>query len=225
MKCPYVAKVCSKCKRILVASIINFNRQKGGLYGLTSSCKDCIHIYRMKNKQRDLEYQKKYREKNKERISERDKKYREENKEHYKEWRDKHKEERKEYDKKYREENPHIRFNGHHRRKQEKENGKGITKEQWLEMMEFFNWKCAYSGIELNKDNRNVDHIIPLSKNGEHEIWNCVPMYNSYNFSKKDKDMLDWYVQQNFFLEERLNKIYEWIKYAKNKWDKNEFSE
>ena len=220
MKCPYVAKVCSKCKRILVASTINFNRQKGGLYGLTSSCKDCIHIYRMKNKQRDLEYQKKYREKNKERISERDKKYREENKEHYKDWRDKHKEERKEYDKKYREENPHIRFNGHHRRKQEKENGKGITKEQWLEMMEFFNWKCAYSGIELNKDNRNVDHIIPLSKNGEHEIWNCVPMYNSYNFSKKDKDMLDWYVQQNFFLEERINKIYEWIKYAKDKWDK-----
>ena len=220
MKCPYVAKVCSKCKRILVASTINFNRQKGGLYGLTSSCKDCIHIYRMKNKQRDLEYQKKYREKNKERISERDKKYREENKEHYKEWRDKHKEERKEYDKKYREENPHIRFNSHHRRKQEKENGKGITKEQWLEMMEFFNWKCAYSGIELNKDNRNVDHIIPLSKNGEHEIWNCVPMYNSYNFSKKDKDMLDWYVQQNFFLEERLNKIYEWIKYAKNKYQK-----
>ena len=118
MICPYVAKVCSKCKRILVASTINFNRLKGGLYGLTSSCKDCILIYRMKNKQRDLEYQKIYWEKNKERISERDKKYREENKEHYKEWRDKHKEERKEYDKKYREENPHIRFNGHHRRKQ-----------------------------------------------------------------------------------------------------------
>lgn len=45
-------------------------------------------------------------------------------------------------------------------------------------------------------------------------------MCKSYNSSKHTKDMLNWYIQQEFFLEERLNKIYEWIEYAKNKYNK-----
>ena len=87
-------------------------------------------------------------------------------------------------------------------------------------MMEFFNWKCAYSGIQLNKGNRSIDHIIPLSKGGKHEIWNCVPMYKSYNCSKYNNNILDWYIQQPFYSEERLNKVYEWVEYAKNKYNK-----
>ena len=116
--------------------------------------------------------------------------------------------------------NPDKVFNYTVKKRKIKENqGSGITKDQWLEMMEFFDWKCAYSGISLSKDNRTIDHIFPLSKGGEHEVWNCVPMYANYNYSKYTNDMLEWYIQQEFYSEERLNKIYEWIEYAKNKWD------
>ena len=106
------------------------------------------------------------------------------------------------------------------RRIREKYQGNGITKEQWLEMMKYFDWKCAYSGeyIGGNGEHRTIDHIIPLASGGEHEIWNLVPMYDSYNFSKYYKDMLTWYKEQPFFSEERLNKIYTWQEYAFNKW-------
>ena len=84
--------------------------------------------------------------------------------------------------------------------------------------MKFFNWKCAYSGKSLNNKNRTIDHIKPLNKGGEHNIWNLVPMDRSYNSSKHDKDMLEWYKEQEFYSEERLQKIYEWQKYSYEKW-------
>ena len=143
-----------------------------------------------------------------------------------KEYREKNKDKRREYDKKYRM-SPRgqvVTFNKHHKRKLRKENqGSGITKEQWVEMMEFFDWKCAYSELTLDKNkNRTIDHIIPLSKNGDHEIWNLVPMCSNYNFQKQDKDMLEWYQEQEFYSEERLMKIIEWTIYAYDKWGKND---
>ena len=88
--------------------------------------------------------------------------------------------------------------------------------------MTFFDWKCAYSGESLIKENRTIDHIDSLNKGGRHEIWNLAPMCRSYNISKHDKDMLEWYQKQPFFSEERLQKIYEWQEYAFNKWHKEE---
>ena len=89
-------------------------------------------------------------------------------------------------------------------------------------MMKYFDWKCAYSGNPLKNDTRTIDHIKPLNQGGEHEVWNVVPMYRSYNLSKHDKDMLQWYKEQPYYSEERLQKIYEWQEYAYNKWHKNE---
>lgn len=87
-------------------------------------------------------------------------------------------------------------------------------------MMGFFDWKCAYSGeyIGGDNDNRTIDHIVPLNNDGEHEIWNCVPMYQSYNSGKRDRNMLEWYLKQEYFSIEKLTKIYEWRIYAYNKW-------
>ena len=111
-------------------------------------------------------------------------------------------------------------FNRHHKRRiQEEQQGIGITKDQWLELMSFFDWRCAYSGETLTKDNRSVDHIVPLNSNGDNMIWNCVPMLRSLNSSKHDKDMLEWYKEQNFYSEARLAKIYEWQEYARKKWE------
>ena len=93
-------------------------------------------------------------------------------------------------------------------------------------MMKFFNWRCAYSGEYLggskNSFDRTIDHIIPISKNGPHEIWNLVPMARSLNSSKNNKDMLTWYKSQECFDRERLDKIYQWQEYAFNKWYKEE---
>ena len=59
----------------------------------------------------------------------------------------KDKDEYKKYKKEYRENNPEKIFNQNNKRRlREESQGNGITKEQWLEMMEFFQWTCAYSG-------------------------------------------------------------------------------
>lgn len=231
MKCPYCIKICSKCGKLLIANTMNFRKKKDGKYGLRAECKLCKKQldkeYREKNidkireydKQRypqrreeRLEYSKKYQKKNKDKIKEQRHQYYEENKDII-----------KERNKKYKQENPEKFFNWNANRRLKEENqGNGITKEQWLEMMEFFDWKCAYSGeyIGGNSKNRTIDHIVSLDKNGEHEIWNCVPMYANYNSGKRNKNMEEWYIKQDFYSEERLNKIYEWIEYAKSKYQK-----
>ena len=225
MKCPFVIKKCSCCKKLLVAYYGNFSKDKRGKYGVHSKCKICKNNYdrkrngtdenkpmrkrgKKKTKEEHKEYCRNYHHEHKEEINKRQKKYREE-----------HKEKLSQQQKEWRENNPEKSINYIAKRRQLEEiQGKGITKEQWCEMMEFFDWKCAYSGEQLNKNNRTIDHIVPLSKNGEHEIWNCVPMYANYNFSKQTKDMEEWYIQQEFYSEERLIKIYSWCEYAYEKW-------
>ncbi len=180
--------------------------------------------YKEQNKERIAEYHKEYYEANKESIAERKKEYYEANKEAIAERGKKYYEENKEAiaecGKKYRQtpQGQIVAFNRHNRRRAREQNqGKGITKEQWLDMMSFFNWECAYSGKTLTKETRSIDHIEPLNKGGENEIWNCIPMNRSLNSSKQDKDMLEWYTKQPFYSHERLLKISEWQEYAKNK--------
>ena len=195
MNIPYVFKKCTKCGEIKLATSDNFNKEKEGKYGLKSQCKICIKKYREKNKDKT----KKYRENNKDKIKESQKKYR------------------------LSEKGKRTAFNFRSKRRFKEENqGNGITKEQWLEMMDFFEWTCAYSGeyIGGNSEERSIDHIIPLSKCGENEVWNCVPMLRSLNSSKRDKDMLSWYKEQSFYNKWRLNKIQKWQEYAYDKWGK-----
>ena len=133
--------------------------------------------YREEHKDYTKEYNKKYREEHKEEkryidkeyyenhkndkeFQEKRKQYREEHKkeinENKKKYYEEHKEEISEYKKKYRKDNPEKLFNSNSRRRQ-KENtqGSGITEEQWKEMMDFFNWTCAYSGEYIGGDNKD----------------------------------------------------------------------
>ena len=232
MKCPYCIKICSKCSRLLVANKSNFRKQKNGKYNLRAECKICESKYNKKylkqyneiHKEGKKVFNKEYYKENKEKILEKQKEYYEEHQKEIKEYHEKHREERKEYNKQWRKDNPEKLFNQRQKRRLlEESQGNGITSEQWYEMMMFFDFRCAYSGeyIGNNSEYRTIDHIIPLAKCGEHEIWKCVPMYANYNYSKKDKNWLEWYQEQDFYSEERLNKIYEWIEYAKNKYQNN----
>lgn len=240
MECPYFIKQCSVCGRLLVAYSGNFKKSSHGKYGWDSKCKQCNKEYREKNKEKLNEqqkkkyqrnkdarhaYQKQYREEHREELNEKNKQYRENNKEKIslkrKQHREEHREEINEKQKQYRKNNPQWDFNHHAKRKfLENVQGDGINREQWLEMMLFFDFRCAYSDEYIGNDSthRTIDHITALVNGGEHEIWNCVPMYDTYNYSKKDKDMLEWYSEQEFYSIERLNKIHEWQKYAFEKY-------
>ena len=225
-------KKCNHCEQYKPAS--EFCRDKSKQDGLMPTCKVC-------KQQRD----KQYSEQNKEKIIQQQRQYRQEHKkekqQYMQEYYKQHKKERHQYIQQYYKENNHyfeqyrkqyyqtlqgqiVAFNGTAKRRQREECcGLGITKEQWLEMMQFFDFKCAYSGILVNtKKNRSIDHIVPLVKGGEHEVWNCVPMDRSLNSSKQDKDLEEWYPQQEFYSKERLDKIVAWQQYAYNKYGKQE---
>jgi 5-methylcytosine-specific restriction endonuclease McrA len=62
-----------------------------------------------------------------------------------------------------------------------------LTKEQWDSQLKFFNNKCAYCGNEMTKV--TLDHIIPLSKGGEHSVVNVVPCCPTCNFRKGTKSI------------------------------------
>ena len=244
MNIPYVFRKCSKCGEILLATEEYFNKKKGGKYGLNSKCKKCRKKYYQENKEHIAERKRQYYKDNKETLAERNRQYREANKEaeaeRCKQWREANKEAIAEYNRQYYKDNKEARaeqsrryyqspqgqvvaFNKSNRRRaKEQAQGRGITKEQWLECMKFFGFRCAYSGEYLGgKDNqsiRSLDHIVPLNKGGANEIWNVIPMIKSLNSSKNDKNMLEWYTEQPYFSQDRLNKIYEWQEYAFNKW-------
>ena len=209
-----LTKTCTKCGNTLPATTEFYHKSKKGKYGLQSQCKKCIKQYNENHKEQILKYAKQYYEENKEHQKNIKRQYYEKNKQYYKKkW--------KEYTKTPK--GKTTLFNAFTKRRfNEQTQGNGITGDQWLEMMRYFDWKCAYSGITLNKDTRSIDHITPLTKGGEHEIWNLVPMYRPYNCSKNAKDLLEWYKEQPFFSEDRLQKIYEWQEYAFNKWHKEE---
>jgi len=139
------------------------------------------------------------------------------NEEYYKE----NKEYYSEYQKKRYDENKEYYFIANHKRKALKRlNGGSYTVEQLQECLEFFDYKCAYSGedIELDLSNFHREHIVPISKGGASYIWNICISVDWVNLSKHNSDMEEWYRKQSYFSEERLSKVYQWIEYAKNKY-------
>ena len=204
--------------------------------------KECNKQWRENNK----EYKKQWDENNKEYKKQYNKQWRENNKEYNKEWREnnkKHikeynkqwyednKEYLKQYNKQYYEENPEKFLNYNNKRRSKEENqGRGINELQWNECYKWFDWKCAYSGEKLQKNKstygRTLDHIVALDNGGLNEPWNIVPMRKGYNSSKQDRiDSMTWYLEQEYFDIERLNKIIEWQIYAYEKWGGEEFGE
>jgi len=63
---------------------------------------------------------------------------------------------------------------------------------------------CAYCGLD---GDMQIEHVVPISKGGAHDIGNIIPACMSCNFSKRSKPMVEWYKNQSFFSELRLKKI------------------
>ena len=224
---------CKKCEKKLKKQYREANREKEleRCKQWRENNKDKIaeknKRYYEANKEKILEYNKQWRETNKDKVAKYSKQYREnnrdkiikKNKRYYKANKEKLAEYHKQWSKTP--QGQTAMFNAYQRRRAKEQQGSGITKDQWLEMMNFFDWKCAYSGEVLSKDTRSIDHIVSLNSSGDNMIWNCVPMTRSLNCSKRDKDMLEWYKEQSFYDPKRLQKIYEWQEYAYNKYGKD----
>ena len=239
MNIPYVMKKCSCCGEWLVANTVNFIKRSGNKYGLSGICRLCQNRNetqwneKIKNKaiKKSCQQQEQSQQQDKKsgsckKIKDQDYK---QNIEYYRlkkkqerEQRIKHKA-KKEKEKELQSLKNYLEYlnKGAGERVNTQNLMNCITMEQLLDMMDFFNWECAYSGIKMTRDTRSVDHIAPISKGGEHAIWNCVPMYRKYNSRKHKKDIIEWYRKQDFYSEDRLEKIYEWQEYAFNKWGKD----
>ena len=67
---------------------------------------------------------------------------------------------------------------------------------RWVE----FDHCCAYCGTQCDLQ---VEHVIPISKGGEHHLGNIVPACATCNYSKRSAPVEQWYKAQPFFAETR----------------------
>jgi hypothetical protein len=87
---------------------------------------------------------------------------------------------------------------------------KSDAKRLWRKQIkESWDHKCAYCESE---DNLTLDHIVPQCKGGLDIKTNVVACCHSCNQSKGHEYWKLWYVQQDFYNEDRLDKIEDWMK-------------
>ena len=60
-----------------------------------------------------------------------------------------------------------------------------LTQQEWLNLLEEYNYRCAYCGVEFEVENMPTrDHVIPISKGGDNTKDNIVPACRSCNCRK-----------------------------------------
>ena len=96
------------------------------------------------------------------------------------------------------------------------------TAQDVLDILDFFDYKCAYTGEQL-ESSYHLDHVLALANGGSNYIYNIVPCNQRPNLSKHTHMMEEWFRKQEYFSEERLYKIYDWM--SKTNKEKNEKEE
>ena len=101
-----------------------------------------------------------------------------------KEWHKLHPESVKQITAKYHKENPEVHREASSRRRARLAGAEinDFVEEDWEWLKEAYNYCCAYCG--KTSDNLDKDHVIPLSKGGDHTISNIVPSCHSCNLHK-----------------------------------------
>lgn len=64
-----------------------------------------------------------------------------------------------------------------------------ITKHQWRDLMNYFDWRCAYCG---KRKKLTIDHVQPFSRGGSNDLLNLVPACKFCNCSKHDKNLIEF---------------------------------
>jgi len=94
-----------------------------------------------------------------------------------------------------------------------------ITEAEWRSCLKIFSNTCAYCGISIEQHiiirsgkliimNFHKEHV---DEDGYNDLRNAVPACRDCNSSKYIFPMEDWYKKQEFFTQERYNKIMWWI--------------
>jgi len=65
-----------------------------------------------------------------------------------------------------------------------------LTEEEWLEILNRFDYSCAY--CQTTTSQLEEEHLIPVCKGGERTIENIVPACHSCNSSKGTQDLEDF---------------------------------
>jgi 5-methylcytosine-specific restriction endonuclease McrA len=149
-------------------------------------------------------YNRKYHAENKDKINARNKEYRKSNEEKIKkymlEYRNKTVTERRQYyldnyersiesSRKWRAENPaKVKANKQRRRTRVTEAGGSFTADEWIALVEKYDYKCVCCGSVKPLD---ADHVIPVSKGGTSNIENIQPLCRSCN-SRKNNRTIDY---------------------------------
>lgn len=71
---------------------------------------------------------------------------------------------------------------------------------RWVE----FDHCCAYCGTD---GDMHIEHVIPISKGGEHHLGNIVPACQRCNYSKSIAPVEQWFRAQPFFSDAKWQKI------------------
>lgn len=69
-------------------------------------------------------------------------------------------------------------------------NGVVITKEQWRQILEKHDHRCAYCKVQT--EHLEQDHVIPLTRGGSHTTDNLVPACRACNTSKNNRTLDEW---------------------------------
>lgn len=89
-----------------------------------------------------------------------------------------------------------------------------ITNKEWKSELEVFDYSCAYCGI-TEKEHKNKYkerlHRDHADHEGYNDLRNAIPACKYCNCSKHDFDMEEWYRDQDFFNEEKLEFIKWWL--------------
>ena len=191
-------KICTKCNT--EKELIEFGNLSTTKDGKQFRCKECRNLSAresiqrgdsnhkevlkksyQKHKEKRIKEKAEYRESNRKLLADKQKEYYRENKERI-----------RDYGKMYRatEQGKTVKRNSDHKRRTLTKNG-DVTVQQLKEL--YLTAKnCYWCNTKLNKNNTHLDHLMPLSKGGEHTLSNLVISCRKCNLSKNAKDPIEF---------------------------------
>ena len=197
-----MSKTCTQCK--VDKSLEDFHKHVRSKTGYRSTCKLCrvakSKTYYDVNFLKISQYTAEHRKKNKERINrvKRDKYALDPT--YYltlnKRWSDKNQEHLKKYHRNYIQNNKEKhQFNNAARRiRLRNVEISDFTQEEWFLLLKDADGKCPLCNTEQKL---TMDHVVPISKGGDHTLTNIIAICKSCNCKKGTKTLLE-YVQSKF---------------------------